>query len=120
MHDYDDVLGLTRLREWERLRRWLAYPLAVASVGLAVLLGHLQLLGSMRVVVLLFAVALVARLAGFVPGLVAMALAVIAYYCFFLPLPYSFAIADPRDLLQLLLFALVGLAMAAWVRPTWA
>jgi hypothetical protein len=39
---------------------------------------------------------------------------------FFLPPAYSFALEDPRDLLRLLLFALVGLALAAWVRPDWA
>jgi K+-sensing histidine kinase KdpD len=120
MHDYDDVLGLTRVREWQRLRRWLAYPLAVAAVGLAALVGHLELLGAMRVVVLLFAVALVARLAGFVPGLVALGLAIVACYYFFLPPAHSFALEDPQDLIRLLLFALVGWAIAGWIRPAWA
>ena len=120
MRDYDDVLGLTSMREWERTRRRLAFPLAVAAVGLAVVVGHLPLLGSMQAVVLLFAVALVARLAGFAPGPVALGLAIVACYYFFLPPAYSFAIEDPRDLLRLLLFALVGLALAAWVRPDWA
>lgn len=120
MHDYDDVLGLMRMREWERMRRKLAYPLAIAAVGLAVFLGHLEPLGSMRAALLLFAVALVARLAGFVPGLVALGLAVLSLHYFFLPPAYSFAIVDPQDLIRLLLFALVGLAIASWVRPTWA
>lgn len=106
-----------RLREAVPAPRTLLGPVATSAASLAVGVAAIAILESSAIgiadasPVLLLAVVLVGSRYGTVPAVATAILAVLVYDLFFVEPRFTLVIADPREILDLVLFLVVGVAI---------
>ncbi len=99
------------------VRAWIerhGYPFAVVCIAAATTIfypGRAYFAKGQWALLYLPVIVLVASASGVTPALVAAILAFLSWNFFFLPPYHTFIIADPKDLISLFVFLLVGVAM---------